>query len=305
MGDAERADRAAQQGGDRLARKLRGINETAKQSRSQGMLLPILDADPEPDDPTNYWGFDDGRLRFRGSDGTVHTIWSGFRLLTLDADPDSSTGIDMYRHRTSSELRVRRPNDTWERYAPIAASDGGGKGDPGGSTTKPKASDPRTKKYRKDYAPTWSRSLCPRHGVETGGSLYYGRFSATHEERRVMLGFDDAGIRADLSGAVIRAVYVKMRNAHAYYNGGVDVHFGGHNKSAAPASYSSVRESVFDAHWPKVGYGAEWRQAPKWFGEALRDNTIKGLTINQPSGSVAFYGAMDPGTFRLRVVYSK
>jgi hypothetical protein len=304
-GDAQaRADRAAEQAAQRMARKLAGIAEAARRPPSVGFEVPILDADPEADDPTNLWLFADGRMRVRTPDGTVHTFWPGFRYLTLDSGPAASTGIDFYRHRASSEWRVRRPDGTWERYAPISAADGGSRIDPGGTSTTPKPADPKVVKRSATYSATWARSMCPVHGAESGGSLYFGRWSATHGQRRVMLGLNDSAIRSDLAGATIREVWIKMRTDHFYANAGGEVRFGAHNKSSAPGGYSSVRERVFADHWPKSGYGKEWRRAPDWFGNALRDGTIRGLTINQRSDSSAFYGAMAWGTFRLRIVYT-
>lgn len=256
MGAVEDEQAGRERGADQLAAALRRINDRASLSRTPGLQLPIFDDNPPADDPTTLWGTDDGRLKFRGTDGTVHEL--------------------------------------------------GGQADTGPSTEPREVeSKKQTKKFVKTYSTNWARTLCPNHGVETGGDLYYGRYSGTHNERRIMLGFNDQAISSDLSGATIREVWIRMRNAHSYYNGGVRVHFGTHNHDTPPGGYSSNRERVFDAHWPKSGFGKDWRRAPNWIGDRFRTGGVKGLTINQPSGAIQFYGAMDPGSFRLRIIYTK
>lgn len=258
MGDVERADRAADQMARRFARKLRRIHDEARQIRSQGLVIPTLDADPSPDDPTVMWRFEDGRLRVRRADGGVDEF-----------TPSGYTG-------------------------PTGS----------GSTGTPKPVDPTVEERVKTYSASWGRSMCPDHGPESGGSLYYGQYAAQyHGQRRVMIGLPDGTIRADLAGATIRKVEIRFSNTHAYYNGGVEVRLGGHKKDSPPGGYSSVRERVFTGHWPKTG-GDTWKRVPDWFGRALRDDVIRGVTINQGTDAVAFYGAMAWDSFKIRVTYT-
>jgi hypothetical protein len=141
--------------------------------------------------------------------------------------------------------------------------------------------------------------------VETGASLRYGTFpGSAHGLRRIMLGFDDAAIRGDLSGATIRTVELSVRNDDAWNHSGVDLHFGTHNRSAAPAAFSAVRRNVWRGHWPHTG-GNTWRTVPDWFAKALRDDAIKGLTVDQPSASAAYYGALGWASATIRVTYTK
>jgi hypothetical protein len=258
MGDVERAERAAEQTARRMARTLRRFRDDARQSRSQGLVIPTLDADPPTDDPTVMWRFEDGRLRVRRADG----------------------GVD--------------------EFTPVGYSGSTGTG----SSGTPKPVDPEVKERVKTYSATWGRSMCPQHGPESGSALYYGLYAAQyHGQRRVMLGFDDATIRADLAGSTIRKVELRFHNTHAYYNNGVDVRIGGHKKDTPPGGYSSVRERVFTGHWPKTG-GDTWKRVPDWFGRSLRDDVIRGLTINQGTDAVAFYGAMSWGSAKLRITYT-
>lgn len=316
MGEEEQADRQVEQQADELARMLGRIADHARQIRSQGQAIPVLDADPPVDDPTNEWMFDDGRRRYRGADGTVHEILPtvDYRpaIPTFATNPLFSSGWRLWFHGGTGELRGYLANGTVVRYAPVTAgsSGDGGTGSAGGSTTtKPKPTETKTVKRERTYTPTWARAFCPSHGVETGASLYYGdSVFSSHGQRKIMIGFDDAAIRADLNGSINREVWIKAHNDHAYANSGVDIRWGGHNRSGPPGAYSSVRERVWTDHWPKVGYGAPvrdgWRKAPLWFANQLRDGNIRGLTINQQSGADPYYGAIDWDSIRLRVIYT-
>jgi hypothetical protein len=55
----------------RLANQFRNILERLKNIESGGFRVPILDADPTPESPTNMWMLSDGRLRIRNANGTV------------------------------------------------------------------------------------------------------------------------------------------------------------------------------------------------------------------------------------------
>lgn len=228
---------------------------------------------------------------------------TGFRIPELDADPaaDDPTNVWVL---ADGRFRIRTLDGIVHEFKDVAST-GGTTG--GTTSTKPKPADPVPKKYRKSYAATWGRAFCPQHGAESGGSLNYGNYSGSsaHGFRRIMLGFDDAAIRADLAGATIRSVELSVRNDHAFLNSGVDIVWGAHNRATVPGSYSAVRRGVYRGHWPKVGYGPTWRTVPDWYGAALRDNAIKGLTVDQPSSSDAYYGALDWSSARLRVTYTK
>lgn len=304
-----RAERAAQQAAGRVARKMREISDQARIPRTQGLVIPVLDADPDPTDPTNMWRFEDGRLRVRRADGGVDEFLPATQyrpaLPTFASAPSIASGWRIWA-RTDGTLQFRLADDSIITLGAGGSSSGtGGEGSTGsGSSGTPKPADPKVVKRVKTYSAAWGRSMCPVHGPEQGGSLYYGRWSSTHGQRKVMLGLPDGTIRSDLSGATIRSVEFHFRNDHAYSHAGVEIKMGGHNKSSAPGGYSSVRENVFRGHWPKSGEGKYWRPAPTWFGEALRDGNIRGFTINQRSDSVGHYGAMAWGTFKVRITYT-
>lgn len=292
----------------KLAARLAGQRAVGRAGAyPRAFRIPILDADPDADDPTNLWAFDDGRVRFRGSDGTVHELEPGFGMLTLASAPAASTGINVYHHASSDTLRVRRPDGTWAVYNPSTVSAQTGQTAPGSTTTQNKQADSQPTTKRKTYSASWGRAFNDVRGPEDAGNLYYGRWDSTWGERRIMLGLPDAAIRADLAGASIQKVELHLRNVDSYAFAGIEIYFGGHNQSAKPGSYSSVREQIFHDHWPHSGTGATWRGGSgdiTWFGKKLRDNVIKGITVNQPSGSRSYYGQLDWSSFQLRITYS-
>jgi hypothetical protein len=301
---------AAQRAARDLAGKIKKIDRQAKSTRSTGFHVPTLNADPAADDPTNLWLLEDGRLRARTVDGTVHEYLpiaqSRPHVPTFASDPAASTGWRLWFNGGTSRLRGRLANGSIIEYAPVTAttsSDGGTPVSGSSTSTKPKPSDPTPKKYVSVYPTTWTRMFCVTHGIEAGGR--YGTFPGSyHGMRRIMFGFNDSAIRADLAGSTIRNVELRMRNLDSWSYSGIDVHFGAHNKAAAPDAFSAVRRDAWKGHWPAVG-GGHWRNTTDWFGKALRDNTIKGLTIDQPSGSSAYYGEMDRSSLELRITHTK
>jgi hypothetical protein len=297
---------------EQLAALIGDLRDRLRLLEERGFRVPELEADPPADDPTNAWVLADGRLCWRTLDGITHRVYPEaqrvYPILSRSSNPAALTGIDYYRNTTADELRIRRPDGTWGAVALGGSTSGEGGGNTGGgsTSTKPKPSDPTPKKFVRTYPATWARIFCATHGVETGGKLYFGTFpGSSHGMRKIMIGFDDAAIRSDLSGSTIRSVELTMLNTHAWSNSGIDVHFGAHNRSAPPADFSAVRRNAWDGHWPKVGKGKEWRGIADWFGRALRDGNIRGLTIDQPSGSAAYYGQVDWSSVRLRIGYTK
>jgi hypothetical protein len=119
-----------------------------------------------------------------------------------------------------------------------------------------------------------------------------------------MFGLNDSGIRSDLAGATIRKVELHLRNTDSWAHSGIDISFGAHNRSSSPGSFSAVRRRVWSGHWPESGTGATWRTVPNWIGTALRDNDIKGLTIDQPSSGAVYYGEADWSSLQLRITYT-
>lgn len=254
MWDAQ-AQNAARRTSQRLAEQLRRM---AKTPRPSGLVIPILDADPSGDDPTNLWGFNDGRVMFRPvPGGTIYQV-------TFSAHSVTTSGT-------------------------------------------PKPPDPEPRLYGKIYDAQWARSFCTVHGVEDAADLYYGYPGAgsAHGERKIMIGFDDATIRSDTAGGIIRKVEFRMVNKWSYLAAGTDIHLGIHNRSTAPASYSAVLFNAFKGVWPRSGQGVYWRSIGTVFGRYLRDGYGRGITINNSNTSKSEYGQMGWDSVRLRISFTK
>lgn len=270
-------------------------------------IIPVLDDDPQAWDPTNMWMLNDGRLRARTADGTIvewRAVDNGPYVPTLSADPAASTNIKLWFLPTGA-LRGRLANNVVVAVTGTQGQASGATTPPPTTTTIPKPPVQTVQQYRKLYTADDTACYCPSHGVES--ALYYGAFSGSaHPERRVMFGFNDAAIRADLLGATIRSVQLRVKNLHSWPNSGVDIYWGAHNIAALGSSFSQAFKPFWHAHWPKVG-GDTWRNmgsAGLWIGQAFRDNRIKGLTIDQPNTSNSFYGQVHPG-LDLMITYTK
>lgn len=254
----------AQRGADRLAVKLRGIAEQARNTRSTGLHVPIMDADPADDDPTNLWLLEDGRLRARTADGTIHEY-------TPDG-ADTPGGGDTTGGGTSTKPK---PADTAPRRF--------------------------QKTYAATWGRTYCATHGVETGGNLRYGTFPG---SAHGMRRIMFGFNDSAIRSDLSGATIRKVELSMRNTDSWYHSGISIRWGAHNRSAAPSGFSAVRAGIYTGSWPEAGYGATWRNVTTWIGKALRDNDIKGLTVVQPTAGATHYGELDWSSLRLRITYT-
>lgn len=63
---------------DQLAKQITDLQNTVKALSQKGLSIPILDADPDASNQGygNIWAFTDGRIHWRGPDGTIHEIAS-------------------------------------------------------------------------------------------------------------------------------------------------------------------------------------------------------------------------------------
>lgn len=299
-------------GAGQLSDVIAGVAQQAKTRRATGLVLPVVDEDPDADDPTNLWLFGDGQLNTRTPDGNVHryqpSTGAPYNLPTFASDPLFSSGHRIWVHGGTGELRVYMANGTVQRFAPVTggtSSSGGGPAAPGTTTTVPKPTDTAPKSYRKTYATDWQRTFCERHGVES--DEHYGEFGSTHGERRIMFGFPDGTMRSDLSGARVTKVELKMQNTYSWSYGGISIHFGLHTKDSAPGSFSQSRKDVYVGDWPRSGWGGgsdRWRTVSTSIGTRFRDDQCRGLTIDQPGGRT-LYGECDRSSLSLRISYVK
>jgi hypothetical protein len=215
----------------------------------------------------------------------------GLKVPILDEDPSADDPTNLWLFN-DGRLRGRDASGNIREWVPTA---------PGSSTSgtpKPPTLTPHL--HATTYAATDAAAFCPEHGVEL--ELNFGFLSPAHNERLVMVIFDDATIRADLAGATIHGIEISARTLDSYLVDGVEIAWGGHNESALPGAYSQQYEDVWRDTWPRIG-GEEYREMPRWFGRALRDDDIRGLVINQPSTAQSYAGRLDPAV-SLRITYS-
>jgi hypothetical protein len=297
---------------DQLAQVIAAVADLAKLRRATGFMVPVLEEDPDPDDPTNVWMFADGQINSRTPDGNVHryseNTGAPYNLPTFASPPAFSSGHRIWLNGTTGNMQAYLQNGTLQTYAavvPTTSSSGGGPTVPPPTSTVPKPTDPKPQSYRKTYDNNWSRTFCDRHGVESDD--HYGEYDGTHGERRIMFGFPDGTMRSDLSGATITKVELKMRNTYAWSYGGITVHMGLHTKDTAPGSFSQNRKDVYVSDWPRSGWGGgsdHWRTVSSSIGRRFRDDDCRGMTIDQPGGRT-LYGACDRDSLSLRISYTK
>lgn len=164
--------------------------------------------------------------------------------------------------------------------------------------------------YTKTYSANESASY-QQDGSNRGvSSCYQGRYSATNGNQFSMIGFDDAQIRSDLSGSTITKVELYLNNNHFYSNSGGNAVIGTHNQTTLSGTHSSsqINDNLQQTHFD---YGqAKWITIPNSIGNALRDNTAKGIALGPgPTTSQSYYGYFagngESGEPQLRITYTK
>lgn len=171
---------------------------------------------------------------------------------------------------------------------------------------------PPPQQHTKTYDATWSASWYG-FGKRSGSRLYQGdtQLGDGTGYQYGKVGFDDAAIRADLVGATIDKVELRMSNEHSWYNSGLTARFGSHNNASEPTGSTSTDGSFNrSAHSWNKGQ-TKYVTLPVAIGEELRDNTTKGVTTGRPTaGSRSDYGyfrgydATSSQKPRLRITYT-
>lgn len=223
---------------------------------------------------------------------------TGFTIPELDEDPDVTDPTNLWL-LADGRLRARTFDGTIREYAQEAVA---------GSATSAVLlpDDPTPESYRTVYAATWGESYCSVHGLESGSNLEYGTaYGTSHGDYRIMLGLDYATIQSDLVGATITGVEFKLENTDSWATADVEIFMGAHAEATAPAVYTPTRLYAFQGLWPRYGYGSTWRAASTWFGDALRDNDIRGITIEPPTNSNSQHGECRWASFSIAISYSK
>src|SRR6478736_4585917 len=161
MTDDARARAELARTSERLAQVIAAVADMAKQRRSTGFVVPVVEADPDADDPTNFWLLADGRLRTRTPDGIVHEyapFTTPVPIPTMAANPGFSSGHRIWFDGGTGELRGYLNNGNVVRFAPVTGSTStAGTVTPASSSTVSKPADPGKKSYTKTYNTNWQR----------------------------------------------------------------------------------------------------------------------------------------------------
>lgn len=164
--------------------------------------------------------------------------------------------------------------------------------------------------YVKTYACNESASYQEDGSNRGVASCYQGRYSSTNGNQFSMIGFDDATIRSNLSGATINKVELYLNNNHFYSNSGGNAVIGTHNQTTLSGTHSSsqINDNLQQTHFD-LGQ-AKWITIPNSIGNALRDNTAKGIALGPgPTTSQSYYGYFagngESGEPQLRITYTK
>lgn len=204
-----------------------------------------------------------------------------FRIPVVDADPAADESNIWLME--DGRLRVRNAAGTIKEYAPV--------GSPGGSsssTSKP-TPPPAKKTYIKTWAATWTQSYTQGGSQRSEPELYYGYGDSYNGQSRCLIGFNYTDIHNNLVGSSIQKVELYFHNLHAWWNWGSYIRFGIHNNTSKPGSYGGeVRTNVTQVTFGKPQ--AKWVTIATEFGIRFRDNTGRGVLINQLTNDRAYYG---------------
>lgn len=174
--------------------------------------------------------------------------------------------------------------------------------------------------YVKEWTATWHKSyignntqLPPnrykqqmihqgRYGNPDTG--YYGDLGI----QKGIIGFNATDMRNNLAGAKIQKVELFLRSAHFWYYSGGIASIGYHNFDSAPWTFSSSRNSVKEVKYTTRDQG-QWITLPNEFGELVRDNKVRGLTLfrntTSPNYYGYFYGVGTSNPPKIRISYVK
>jgi hypothetical protein len=164
--------------------------------------------------------------------------------------------------------------------------------------------------YVKTYACTGSDSY-QENGTNRGiDELYQGRYSTTNGNQFSMMAFPFSTIQSDLAGSTINKVELFLTNKHFYSNSGGEAIIGTHNQSPISGNHpsSQINDNLSS---PSFALGqAKWVTLPNSIGNALRDNTAKGIALGPgPSTNIVYYGYFagngQSGEPQLRITYTK
>jgi len=171
--------------------------------------------------------------------------------------------------------------------------------------------DPGTQ-FVKTYNSSDSNSYRSDGSVNTAaaGRMIQGYYSGTNGNQFSLFTLPYTTIQSDLSGSTINKVEVYLNNVSWYYNSGGTAVIGTHTYGTVTgnADYANVNPNISQAGF-SVGQ-AKWVTVSNSIGNALRDNTAKGIALGKgPSTSKTYYGHFagfgQSGAPRVRITYTK
>lgn len=171
----------------------------------------------------------------------------------------------------------------------------------------------RTRIYNATYSGSWfNDSTFPSAKISDNDHLYQGRYSASGGTRYGKIGFNHSAIQSDLSGATINKIELRLSNMHSYSSSGLTARIGSHNNASEPTGSTSLTGDFnrWTFSWSKNQ--TKWVTLPNAFGNQLRDNTMKGITIGRTDAGTQgeygyFRGASASASLRpqLKITYTK
>ncbi|MFF8768488.1 hypothetical protein ACF07Q_28570 [Nocardiopsis dassonvillei] len=142
------------------------------------------------------------------------------------------------------------------------------------------------------YPATWTASWYG-YGKRSGSRAYQGnsQLGDGTGNQYSKIGFNDSAIRADLAGATIDRVQVRLTNEHAWHNSGLTARIGTHNNSSEPSGSSSADGTFSRSSHAWTKGQTKYVTLPSGVGAELRDGTTRGLTLGRPTtGNRSDYG---------------
>lgn len=138
--------------------------------------------------------------------------------------------------------------------------------------------------------------------TDQGDNMYQGQYLSARGIHGSMMFFDYADMQSVLAGRTITRVRLRMSSDH-WYNGDYSsilgyTRHGVHNTATEPATWAETYDYANGTYGhTETWYGGyagardqtKYIDLPIAVGEALRDGTIKGLTINPKSTSYSYY----------------
>lgn len=232
---------------------------------------------------------------------------AGVHIPVVNADPDPvqypGTNVWMF---DDGRLRIRKSDGTVVQLGTAAST-----GSSSGTTATPPAAAPRT--FQKVYSATFSQTYQGNGNQRNENTLHVGYVDGYNGRQTSIVGFNQATIATDLTGASVRSVELYLYCTHCYWNSGATVQVGGNTNSSAPGSLSGI---VFPATSSVGVKGTDQRAAQGYhpistaFGGWLRSGAIHAITLQAPNNSQSYYsihGGVGSGlpVPALRITYVK